>query len=285
MPKTCIITDSSAQFPRHSLTGRNYIQTVPFHIRMDHNLVENDPAIKINHFPTSKVKGNLPELLPPSVDDFISIIKSASQGYTDIIAIVMSSHLSQAYQNLERAVHQTRGIAQVQVIDSQTTGLGLGYLVQMAAEMAARGVHPSDIEYRLRGQIPHVYSQVCLPNLTYLHGTELIGYPQAVVGEMLSILPVFSFEEGKLVSIEKVKNYRHLLDYFQEFLDEFSELDYVAVMQSVPPLLQEARSLKEHANLNFPKTPFSEHSINPVLAALFGPRSVGIFAMEKPDTI
>jgi DegV family protein with EDD domain len=285
MPKTCIITDTSAQFPRHSLTGRNYIQSVPFRIKLNDKQVEDDPSVKINHFPTSEIRGSLPELLAPSVEDYVAAIKSISQNYTDILAVVMSSHLSASFQNLETAVQQTRGFIQVQLIDSQTTGLGLGYLVQMAADMAARSVPAADIEYRLRGQIPHIYSQFCLPNLTYLHGTDLIGYPQAVVGEMLSILPVFSFEEGKLVSIEKVKNYRHLLDYFQEFLDEFSDLDYVAVMQSVPPLLQEARSLKEHAGLNFPKTPFSEHTINPVIAALFGPRSVGIFAMEKPDAI
>ena len=285
MPNTCILTDNSAQFTRHSLTGRNLVQTVPFHIQYNDNHDENDPVLKISHFPVSKINGNLPELNTPSVEDFISAIRTANQTYSQIIAVIMSSHLSQAYHNLEMAVHQTRGNSQVQMIDSQTTGLGLGYLVQQATDLAARGVHPSEIEYRIRGQIPHIYSQVCLPNLTYLQGTRLLDYPQAVAGEMLSILPVFSFEEGKLVSIEKVKSFRHLVDNFQEFLDEFSELDYIAVMQSVPPTLQESRNLKEHASINFPKTPFSEHSINPVIAALFGPRSVGIFAMEKPDAI
>ena len=45
----------------------------------------------------------------------------------------------------------------------------------------------------------------------------------------------------------------------------------------------EARSLKEHSAMMFAKTPFSEHVINPVLASLFGPHSVGIFAIENPS--
>ncbi len=282
MPNTCILTDNSAQFTRHTLNGKNLVHTVPFRIMFKDMNGENDPVVKISHFPVSKINGDTPELLPPTVEDYVTAIKTLNHIFNHIIALTMSSHLSQSFHNLELAVHQTRGNSQVQIIDSQTTGLGLGYLVQQGIDMAAKGIDPAEIEYRIRGQIPHIYSQVCLPNLTYLRGTELIGYPQAVVGEMLSILPVFSFEEGKLVSIEKVKNYRNLLDNFQEFLDEFSDLDYIAIMQSVPPTLQEARSLKEHASINFPKTPFSEHSINPVIAALFGPRSVGIFAMEKP---
>jgi DegV family protein with EDD domain len=284
MPATYILTDSSAQFTRHTFPGWNQIQVIPFHIVIDGKMVEDDPGFKVNSIPQSLLSGKSPELIAPSVEEFYETIMALNSVASDIIAIIMSGQLSKAWENLEKAVVLARGKVRLQIVDSQTTGIGLGFLVQQAAELAAKHIPPAEIEYRVRGRIPHIYSQFCLPNLTYLHRTNVMGYPQAIVGEMLSLMPVFSFEEGRLVSIEKVRNPRHLLDYFQEFLDEFSELDYVAFMQSVPPMITESRALKEHSNLLFSKTSFSEHTINPVIATLFGPRAVGIFAIEQPES-
>jgi DegV family protein with EDD domain len=283
MTATYIITDSSVQFTRHSFQGRNHIQIIPFHIELNGKLIESDPAFKVQQIPQSIKNSNTIKLIPPSVNELVDVLTDLSRVATDIIVITLSSHLSPVWENLEQAAHAIRGKVRLQLIDSQTIGLGLGYLVQIAADMAATGKPPAEIEYQVRGRIPHIYSQFCLPNMTYLNRSGIMGYPQAVVGEMLTLMPIFSFEEGRLISVEKVRNPRHLLDNFQEFMDEFSELDYVAFMQSIPAMITEARALKEHSSLLFPKTPFSEHTINPVLAAMFGPHSVGIFAIENPE--
>jgi DegV family protein with EDD domain len=283
MSSTYILTDSSVQFTRHGFQGTNFLRIMPFHIKIKGTEIDLEQSFKVNQFPTSLQQDDIVELVPPSAQEFIDAILDLSRVATDILVIVMSGHLSPVLANVEEAARQTRGKVRMQIIDSQTTGIGLGFLVQLGAELAARGKPAADIEYQVRGRIPHIYSQFCLPCTTYLNKAGIMGFPQAVVGEMLTLMPVFSFEEGRIISVEKVRNSRHLLDNFQEFLDEFSELDTIAFMQSVPPLLTESRALKEHSSLMFAKTPFSEHTINPVLAALFGPRSVGIFAIEKPD--
>jgi fatty acid-binding protein DegV len=48
-------------------------------------------------------------------------------------------------------------------------------------------------------------------------------------------------------------------------------------------MIHEARTLREHAAANFPKTPFSEHSISLPLAVLMGPRTLAVFAIENPE--
>jgi DegV family protein with EDD domain len=285
MANTYILTDSSAQFTRHSFMGSDRIQVIPFHIRINDRNVEGDPGFKVNQVPQTLRADTRLELIAPSVEEYYETIMMMGKVATEIIAISMSTHLSKACENLEAAAKLARGKVHLQIVDSQTTGVGLGFLVQMAAELAAKGTRSDKIEYDVRGRIPHIYAQFCLPNMTYLHRSNVMGYPQAVVGEMLSLMPIFSFEEGRMISVEKVRNSRHLLDNLQEFLDEFSELDYVAFMQSLPPMVTEARALKEHSTMLFTKTPFSEHTINPVLAALFGPHSVGIFAIEAPGAI
>jgi DegV family protein with EDD domain len=180
------------------------------------------------------------------------------------------------------AAEAVRGRVAVQVIDSQSTSVGLGMLVQSAAEAASEGVASTEIERLLRGQIPHIYSVFCIPGLTYLNCSGFIGAAQAIAGEMLSLLPIYTLEDGRLTSIEKARNYRQLMDFLQEFVDEFSDLYHIAFIQSTPPMIHEARTLREHAAMNFPKTPFSEHTISLPLAVLMGPRTLAVFAIEHP---
>lgn len=280
MSSTCILTDSSVQFSRHSFTGRNLVFQVPFHITVGGTEVENDPAYKVSNLPAEVTRGNGPTLSPPSIQECMDAIALHGQSYNEILAIFMSTHLSEAFQNMEKASRSRRGKVAVSIIDSQTTSVGLGSLVQLAAEQAARGNKLVEIEQNVRGKIPRVYSQFCISNLSYLERSNFISKPQSMLGEMLSILPVFSFEEGKLVSAEKVKSYRHLVENYQEFVDEFSDLEQVCLVQSQPPLLHETHTLREHVINSYPGTSFCEVPINLSTAALLGPSAVGIFAIE-----
>ncbi len=283
MTSTCIITDSSVQFSKHTFPGRNLVFQVPFQVKVGDHFVENDPLFKVSSLPSKLDEDNITELIAPSVQDCLDAIELHSKSYKEIIAIFMSSQLTEAYQNMEQAAKIKPGKITLSVIDSQTTSVGLGVLVQLAAENVVKGTKFIEIERKIRGKIPKIYSQFCISNLSYLQRSNFLSKPQSMLGEMLSILPIFAFEEGKMVSVEKVKNFRLLLENYQEFVDEFNNLDQVALVQSQPPLIHETHSLREHVNSSFPGTPFIELTINLALAALFGPAAVGIFAIEGRD--
>jgi hypothetical protein len=70
------------------------------------------------------------------------------------------------------------------------------------------------------------------------------------------------------------------MDLFQEFLSEFDHLQHIALVQGAPPFNHESHILREHAQDHFPKTPFSEHTINLPLAILVGPRTLALMIME-----
>jgi|WetSurMetagenome_2_1015567.scaffolds.fasta_scaffold49116_2 DegV family protein with EDD domain len=280
MTSTCIITDSSVQFSKHTFPGRNLVFQVPFRVKFGNDFVENDPLFKVSSLPTRLEDENCTDIIAPSVQDCLEAIEFHSKTYKEIITIFMSSQLTEAFQNMELASKIKPGKISLSVIDSQTTSVGLGALVQLAAENVVKGTKFIDIERKIRGKIPKIYSQFCISNLSYLQRTNFLSKPQAMLGEMLNILPVFAFEEGRMVSVEKVKNFRLLLENYQEFVDEFNDLEQVALVQSQPPLIHETHSLREHVSSSFPGTPFIELTINLALAALFGPAAVGIFAIE-----
>jgi DegV family protein with EDD domain len=284
MSSVCILTDSTAQFTKPTYPGRNLVTILPIPVEFENQVYTDGKDLKLTSLPPTLQNAKSPCLGIPTSEEIKRTYLQLGQDYNEILAVFMSSHLSPLVQNAQEAAEAVRGRVAVQVVDSQTISIGLGTLVQSAAEAASEGVPSTEVERLLRGVIPHIYSVLCIPSLTYLNQSGFIGSAQAIVGEMLGLLPIYTLEDGYLTSVEKARNYRQLMDYLQEFVDEFSDLDHIAFIQSVPPMIHEARMLREHAALLFPKTPFSEHNFSLPTAILFGPRTLGVFAIESEDS-
>jgi DegV family protein with EDD domain len=283
MGSICILTDSAAQFPQLGFSGRNEVRVVPFNVEAGGVFYAEGHDLRTNDLPGSASEAYAPHLLPPTSEKFEELYLNLTQHYRDIIAITTSGSMNSLYQNAQKAAEATRGRAQVTVIDSQTTSVGLGLLVQAAAEAVARGLPAAEVERMVRSLIPHIYMMICTPAMSYLYYSGLVDQSQAFVGEMLGLMPIFTLEEGQISAVEKVRNTRSLVDFMQEFMCEFDNLLHIAFIQSIPGLSHEARLMREHAQNCFPQTPFSEHTINLPLATMIGPRSVGMVVVEKMD--
>lgn len=281
MPNICILTDSTAQFPAPIFPGHELINIIPHHIALNGQVYQDGKDIKAASLPASAAKTPGFQALPPSVDEFRQVYSNLGKRYGQIFTITISSHMSETYKNAVEAAETAHGPADIHVLDSQTTAVGLGLLAQMAAEAINDGSGVGQTNRLIRGLIPRVYTVFCVQSLTYLYHSGHLDPAQAIVGEMLGITPFFILENGRLVPIQKVRNPRHLVDLLHEFVAEFGNLKHIAMLQGYPPMEQEARSLRERLNGDFPGTSISEHHIGAALAAILGPRCFGIVAMEN----
>jgi DegV family protein with EDD domain len=283
MSSICILTDSSAQFPQLAFPGRNLVRILPLDVRLNGIIYEEGKDMKASSLPAVATDLLNPRLMPPSQEKLRQFFVSLGQSYNETIAIIMSSQLSSVYDATREAAEAMAGRVSVTPIDSQTASVGLGILVQTAAEAAASGIDSVEIERMIRAMVPHIYMVACTPGLSYLHYSGFIDRAQAGVGEMLGLLPIFAMEDGRLTPLEKVRTHRNALDFFQEFIDEFDALQHIALLQSVQPNPQDSRLLREHVEDFFAETPFSEHTINLPLATLLGPRTSGLIVVENPN--
>jgi fatty acid kinase fatty acid binding subunit len=280
MSRVGILTDTSAQFPTGSFPGVELVNIIPLHISLHDQLYQDGQGLRTQDMPVTAWDGLNPKLIPPSVEEFQRMYTYMGRSYTQVIAVLMSSQLNSACENALLAAANLEGRVDVQVVDSQTAAVGLGLLTQAAASAAQAGEDASQIVRYLRGLTPHVYSMFCLPGLTYLHHAGWLGSAQALVGERLSILPLFIMDGGRLVPVQKARSSRHLVDCLHEFVGEFSNTQQISVVQGVPPFEQEVRALRERFSIDFDSIPVSEHTIGLPMAVLLGPRSLGIFVME-----
>jgi DegV family protein with EDD domain len=271
MSNICILTDSTAQFSHPNYPGNDRVHIIPFELRSQ---------VKLGHesWPGSD---SLQRLIPPSQMEFTQFYAKLSRKYDTILVLTLSEQLSPATSHALSASVNYSNHATVEVIDSQTTGLGLGFLIQAAAAAAAAGAPLAEVERQIRVSIPRIYMLFCIPELTYLANSGYMENSQALVGEMMGMLPIFVIEEGRLSPMEKVRTQRHLFEAFQEFMNEFDAPTHIALVRGVNRNAIRSRPMHQYILEAFPETPFSEHTITSHLAALFGPQCTGLVVIEK----
>lgn len=280
---TIILTDSTVQFTLPAFNGRNLVKVVPMNVELRATLYEGGKALRIGELPISASDENHACLLPPSAAQMAEYLTHDETGQTfdQVLGIFTSSSMNGMVARALEVQKQFSGRITFPVVDSLTTSAGLGILVQTAADSIARGASLTETERLVRSLIPHIYAVLCTPALTYLHYAGFLDRAQAGAGEMLGLYPIFSIEEGRLTPLEKVRNHRQVLDFFQEFLEEFDQLQHIAFLQSATgnnP--QDGRILRDHAEDHFARTPFSEHTVNLSVGAMFGPNALGLFVVE-----
>jgi DegV family protein with EDD domain len=279
MPNTCILTDSTVQFPVPSFEGRSLVNIID--LPMDSYNGKSAKELRASDFSPSAPEGFTAHVYPPSVADFEKQYLKLAQHYAGIVTIVHAQALSKTFQNAIIAARNIEGQVEIEVIDAQTIATGLGLVVQAAAKAADQEQSLTEVTELIRSLLPRVYTSFCIPGLSYLHHNGILGEAQAVIGEHLKMLPMYVIEAGELTPTLKARNYRHLVDLLHEFITEFETLDHLGLIQGVPPFETETRSLRERLMLDFEQLNISEHTISPELSLMIGPRSLGMFLLQS----
>lgn len=277
MYSVCILTDNAVQFSNATFYSHKTIKVIPFSTVLSGRVFSS----KNHKLPSIANQELSPRLLSPGVEDFKKIFSDLSKQYNEIIGIFLSSYLNEFCKNAMEAVADLRGGPKIQIIDSLTTSIGQGLMVQKAAETIVQSGSLSEIERNVRSLMHRTYLLISTPNLSYLHHSGFIDHAQATVGEMLELLPVFTMEDGRLIPVEKKRTVRNISVHYQEFIDEFDQLEHIALVQNPETDPVESRLIRDHAREHFPDSTFSEHSLNLPLATLFGPSASILVVVER----
>ncbi|MBA4384960.1 MAG: hypothetical protein C0410_09505 [Anaerolinea sp.] len=283
MSSSCIIADNAAQFTRVNFPEYICLRFINFKTEYSFVNSKEKPQIGAQDFPKYLKLNQTPVVKVPDCDEVRDIIENSVNHFDDVYIILHSKEINPVYNLILDLLNKIRGRASVHLIDSQTLSIGQGFLVQSAVDLISKNINGNQIEETLREQVPHIYTLLCTPGLSYLHNAGFIDKGQGVVGEMLSLLPVFSLEDGKFTPIDKMKNNHGVIEYFIEYIDEFDDLFQVSFLQSTPPAIQEAKLIKQYLEENYPNTTYTEHPHNNYLASLIGPKGFGLVVIEKTN--
>ncbi|MCL4257342.1 MAG: DegV family EDD domain-containing protein [Anaerolineales bacterium] len=274
-----IVTDSTVSFPSPVFPGRELVHILS--PGWQPKLPAGVERLKASHFPpTLRGADPAPRLVPPRAAELETLYRQLGQQHEGVLVLLHSNHFSPSEEEAQAAAGAVHGKVPVRVLDSLNISLGLGLLVQAAAAASASGMPLAELDLYVRGLLPRVFGMLCVPGLSYLERSGQVNHSQAVVGEYLEILQVFTLDNGQLVPTQKARNPRQLVDVMHEFLSEFTDLSHIALLQGSPAFEAETRALRERLAEEGHTTPISEQIINAPLASFIGPRSLGLFAIR-----
>jgi DegV family protein with EDD domain len=283
MPKPIrIVTDSSAHFLDPSFVQRHNITVVPLGIhfpsRRYREGIDIDTEVFFRRAAEAKT---VPDLVAPSTEQFADIYDRLSAETDQILSIHISKAMHNTWQNARIASGSLLGRCQIEVLDSQTTSVGLAMIVEAAAKLAQTNDSLPDLVRMVRKLVPRVYSVFYVESLDYMRKWGLLSEGQSILGAMLSIKPFLTIEEGELTTMEKVRTRPQAIDKLVEFVTEFGLVERLVILQNTPYPTEQTKMLQERLISEFAQRNFPLVMYNPSLACYLGPDAMGIVIYES----
>ncbi|MCX6064622.1 MAG: DegV family protein [Chloroflexi bacterium] len=220
MKKVAILTDSTAYLPQN-FVDQHEISSVPLVVIWEQETFEDNVTITPTEFysrlKTAKI---MPSTSQPSVGKMQSVMTSLlTQGY-DVMGIFISSKLSGTVQSAMQARDLLPKGSQVEIFDSESTTIAMGFQVLAAARAAADGASLSEcraVAEKARQQ-SGVYFMV--DTLEFLYRGGRIGGAQRFLGTALNLKPILFMQQGKIEALERVRTKGKALDRLIELVAE-----------------------------------------------------------------
>lgn len=275
-----IVTDSNAYFTDPDFARRHAVEVLPLRIRLGQQSVAEPELTTEQLFERLGAQRTPPTLEAPTPEEFAAVFETLAKTTDKIVAIHFSGKLSQVPQTARAGADFLLGRCQIHVIDSLSTSIGLGGLVELAAEAASQGAAVDEIVKAVRGQIPRLYGVFFTERMQYLTRARRVGRAHATLGELLGIHPCLALEEGELIPMEKVRTRTQAIEKLVEFVVEFAEIERCAILQPAPRPTADTRSLLEQLAVEFPGRRWPLVPYGPSLATLLGPDAMGVLIQE-----
>ncbi|MBF0705640.1 DegV family protein [Alkalihalobacillus hwajinpoensis] len=277
MKTVAIVTDSTAYIPE-SMLDEYEVTMVPLSVIFGNESYLEEREIQAgDFFEKVKKEDELPKTSQPSIGSFVEAYETLARTHDEIITITLSSGISGTYQSAHSAGGMIEG-ADVHVFDSEISCMMQGFYVLEAAQMAQDGFKSKEILNRLqkiKSQGTNAYFLV--DDLSHLHRGGRLNAAQLVVGNLLQIKPVLTFEDKKIVPYEKIRTRKKALNKLMTLFDDAAKGgDIIKATVIYATNKEEAEFLKAELEEKYSNVSIILSYFGPVIATHLGEGSLGL---------
>jgi DegV family protein with EDD domain len=201
--RVAIVTDSTAYLPTE-VVQEHGIRVVPLQVVIGGTAYDEGSGVS-----SATVAEALRTWTPVSTSRpgpfaFLTAYeRAAEEGCTAIVSVHISSDMSGTY---ESAVLGARDApVPVRVVDSRSLGMGLGFAVVTAAELAAAGTDLDEVAAAAEKRAAAASTVFYVDTLEHLRRGGRIGAAAAFLGSALAIKPLLHLVDGHIEPLEKVR--------------------------------------------------------------------------------
>ena len=283
MSKIALITDSTSDVDKEMIEKYD-LKVLPLRIIYK----EREYIDRVTITP-KEVYDNFAQEIPstslPSMKDMEDLyLKLEEEGYTHVIAVVISANLSGTYNTL-RLVSENHQSIQSCIFDSKSLTIGEAAIVEECGEMIK--AHKSYEE--IVEALPEIQSRItvyyAVDTLKYLIKGGRIGKVSGTIGEILNIKPIISItKEGVYYTYAKAKGKKKAISKLVDIAREALEVNPCKIWVMHGGAYEEVKKFSESiaALPNITRLSFGE--ISPVAGVHTGPGLLGIIIVKDAPT-
>lgn len=276
MSKVAVVTDSTGYIPKDLIEQYN-IPVAPLVVIWDGETLRDDVDIKPTEFYNRlKTAKTMPSTSQPPIPEFTKIFEKLHGEGFDILAILISSKLSGTIASAEQA-KQALPDATIEIFDSESTAMSLGFQVLSAVRAAEAGASMEECLAVVKKARDNSGILFAVDTLEFLHRGGRIGGASRYLGTALQLKPLLTLEEGKIEALERVrtkkKAHERLSDIVVERLAGKPNIRLATLHANAG---EDANLLLEKtcARLDVVEKVYSE--VSPVIGTHVGPGTVGL---------
>ncbi|MCY7221130.1 DegV family protein [Streptococcus cristatus] len=219
--KLAVITDSSAFLP-DSLRGNDhlFVLDIPVVIAGE-TYVEGKNLTASEFYEKMAAADELPKTSQPSVAELEeTLTRLASEDYTHVLGLFLSSGISGFYQNIQYLKDEFPDL-KIAFPDSKITSAPLGLMVENALTWAAEGQDFEEILIKIQRQIDGTSAFIMVDDLNHLVKGGRLSNGAAILGNLLSIKPILYFNNAGVIEVfEKIRTEKKAIKRLIEVVEE-----------------------------------------------------------------
>lgn len=200
-----IVTDSTGYIPK-DLCAQYGVQVIPNVVNWGGQAYRDGVDLQaVEFFERLKVDPVAPTTSVASLGEMREIYAAAAAGAEAVLGIHLSAKLSNTFKVAQEAAAMLPGV-KIKVLDSQTTSMGMGFIVLRAARAAAAGQSLEAVERLAQEAVSRGGVVLTVETLKYLQRGGRIGAAQAFLGGMLDLKPLLEVRDGMIHPLERVRS-------------------------------------------------------------------------------
>ncbi len=198
-----IMTDSASDISQEKAQEMG-VKVIPLKIRFGHEEYLDGVTLSPHEFYEKLAEA--PELpktsqIPPH--EYEELFREALDAGDEVVMIALSSGVSGSYQSANIAASEFE--SGVYVVDSKQFCISQYILVQQAAVLRDAGKSASEIAWEINSLKERARVIAAFDTLEYLHKGGRLSKAAALAGNVLSIKPVLTIDDGKVSVLSRAR--------------------------------------------------------------------------------
>jgi DegV family protein with EDD domain len=214
MVSVAIVTDSTASLPE-DLVASHGISVVPLHVFLGGQEYSEGVGFTADELAAALRKFITVSTSRPSPQAFLDAYEAAAdRGADAVVSVHISSEMSGTVGSAMLAASQSP--IPVEVVDSCSVGMAMGYAAVSAAVAAAEGKDAMTVAAIASSRARAATVIFYVDTLEHLRRGGRIGAASALLGSALAIKPLLALSDGHIHPIEKVRTAARALSRLEE---------------------------------------------------------------------